>query len=91
MAEGSLKLISKRFANAIGVDDLNVEIHDREFVDFLAPSEWGKTTILRSIDGLEHLQEGNILIEARWVNHLQPIVISSLCFGSIRRIRIDGV
>ena len=72
MAEIRLEHITKRFGDVVAVDDVNLEIHDQEFVVFLGPSGCGKTTTLRAIAGLEHPDEGDIFIDGKRVNALSP-------------------
>ena len=72
MAEIKLEHITKRFGDVVAVDDVNLEIHDQEFVVFLGPSGCGKTTTLRAIAGLEHPDEGDIFIDGNRVNTLSP-------------------
>ena len=72
MAEIKLEHITKRFGNVVAVDDVNLEIHDQEFVVFVGPSGCGKTTTLRAIAGLEHPDEGDIFIDGNRVNTLSP-------------------
>ncbi len=72
MAEIKLEHITKRFGDVVAVDDVNLEIHDQEFVVFLGPSGCGKTTTLRAIAGLEHPDEGDIFIDGKRVNALSP-------------------
>src|SRR5260370_42537687 len=55
-----------------GVDDLNLEIKDGEFMVLVGPSGCGKTTALRSIAGLEEISSGSITIGGRVVNDLPP-------------------
>src|SRR5579884_855821 len=54
------------------VNNVNLEIHEGEFLVFLGPSGSGKTTLLRMIAGLEQPTAGEILIGGRVVNHLSP-------------------
>ncbi len=63
----ALKHITKRFGNTVAVNDLNLEIEDRDFVILLGPSGCGKTTTLRMIAGLETPTEGEIYIGDRLV------------------------
>ena len=72
MAEIKLEHITKRFGDVVAVDDMNLEVHDQEFVVFLGPSGCGKTTTLRAIAGLEHPDEGDIFIDGKRVNALPP-------------------
>jgi multiple sugar transport system ATP-binding protein len=55
-----------------GIDGLNLQIHDGEFMVFVGPSGCGKTTALRSIAGLEEITSGTITIGNRVVNDLPP-------------------
>jgi multiple sugar transport system ATP-binding protein len=68
-----LKNIAKRFGDVIAVDDVNLEIADREFVVLVGPSGCGKTTTLRMIAGLEEISDGEISIGDRVVNKLTPM------------------
>ena len=72
MAEIKLEHVTKRFGDVVAVDDMNLEIHDQEFVVFLGPSGCGKTTTLRAIAGLEYPDEGDIFIDGNRVNTLSP-------------------
>ncbi len=57
-----LENVTKRFDKFVAVDNLNLEIDDREFITLLGPSGCGKTTTLRMIAGLETPTEGRITI-----------------------------
>lgn len=63
MPEIKLKNVTKRFGAHAAVDQLNITIHDKEFVTLLGPSGCGKTTTLRMIAGLETPTEGEIYID----------------------------
>ncbi len=72
MAGVRLSHVTRRFGNVVAVDDVNLEINDREFLVLLGPSGCGKTTTLRMIAGLEELSEGNIYIGDHDVSQLPP-------------------
>ncbi len=72
MAEIKLEHVTKRFGDVVAVNDMNLEIHDQEFVVFLGPSGCGKTTTLRAIAGLETPDEGDIFVDGKPVNTLSP-------------------
>src|SRR5438093_3189062 len=72
MADVNIVRITKRYETTVAVKKLSLEVKDREFVVFLGPSGCGKTTTLRSIAGLEHPEEGDILIDGKRVNNLSP-------------------
>ena len=72
MAKIELKNVIKSFGNVIAINNISIEIYDREFLVMLGPSGCGKTTTLRAIAGLEDVDAGNILIDENSVNHLSP-------------------
>ncbi|MBT8460825.1 MAG: ABC transporter ATP-binding protein [Boseongicola sp.] len=72
MAEVQLRNINKRWGDFIGVDNFDLTIADREFLVLLGPSGCGKTTTMRMIAGLEDATEGDILIDGKRVNDLDP-------------------
>ncbi len=49
----ALEGVTKRFGDVVAVDDLSLEVEDREFLVLLGPSGCGKSTALRMIAGLE--------------------------------------
>ena len=59
----TLKAVTKRFADFVAVDDLDLEIGSGEFFTLLGPSGCGKTTTLRMIAGFEEPTEGTVLID----------------------------
>ncbi|MEO0916440.1 MAG: ABC transporter ATP-binding protein [Pseudomonadota bacterium] len=72
MAEIQLNGVSKRWGSFIGVDDFDLTIADREFLVLLGPSGCGKTTTMRMIAGLEDPTDGEIKIDGKVVNDLEP-------------------
>ena len=54
------------------VKDFNLEINDKEFVVFVGPSGCGKSTTLRMVAGLEEISEGEIYIDGKIVNDVEP-------------------
>ena len=72
MANVILKEFTKKFKDVIAVDDLSIEIKDKEFAVLVGPSGCGKTTTLRAIAGLEEATFGKIYIGDRLVNDVQP-------------------
>jgi len=54
------------------VDRLNLEVRDGELLVLVGPSGCGKTTTLRMLAGLEHVDEGSILIDGKDVVNLPP-------------------
>ncbi|MDE2790724.1 MAG: ABC transporter ATP-binding protein [Paracoccaceae bacterium] len=72
MAQILLQNLTKRWGSFVGVDNLNLSIADREFLVLLGPSGCGKTTTMRMIAGLEEATEGEISIDGKVVNDLEP-------------------
>ncbi len=72
MANVILKNLMKRFGMVTAVDNLSIEIHDKEFAVLVGPSGCGKTTALRMIAGLETITSGEIYIGDTLVNDMEP-------------------
>lgn len=73
MAEVRLDHVSKIYDGKVAaVRDVNVTIHDKEFVVLVGPSGCGKSTALRMIAGLEEISEGSISIDGTVVNNVPP-------------------
>lgn len=73
MASISLKNIQKTYPGGVKViEDLNLEIKDREFIILVGPSGCGKSTTLRMIAGLEEVTGGELYIGDRMVNDAPP-------------------
>ena len=72
MARVVLDHVTKRYGDVVAVNDLSLEIRDREFLVLLGPSGCGKSTALRMIAGLEDLSGGQIAIGDRVVNEVEP-------------------
>lgn len=72
MAEIQLNNIGKRWGSFVGVENFDLTIADREFLVLLGPSGCGKTTTMRMIAGLEDVTEGDILIDGKRVNDMDP-------------------
>lgn len=67
MPEIKLNNVTKKFGDFVAIENLNLEIKDRDFITLLGPSGCGKTTTLRMIAGLETPTSGEILIDDRVV------------------------
>jgi multiple sugar transport system ATP-binding protein len=66
-----LEGLTKRYGSVLAVNDLNLEINDREFLVIVGPSGCGKTTTLRLIAGLEEPDSGNIYIDDVLMNDVK--------------------
>lgn len=67
-----LKNISKKFDDEVILDNINLNIRDKEFITFLGPSGCGKTTTLRIIAGFLEADSGQVIFEGKDINNLPP-------------------
>ena len=72
MAQVELRNLVKAYDEVIAVNDVSLTVDDGEFVALVGPSGCGKTTTLNLIAGLLELTSGEILIDDRQVNDLDP-------------------
>jgi multiple sugar transport system ATP-binding protein len=73
VAEIVMEQVSKVFPDGTAaVSDLDLDVHDAEFIVLVGPSGCGKTTALRMVAGLESISQGTITIGDRVVNSLPP-------------------
>lgn len=73
MAEIQLDNISKRFEDGTeAVKDVSLTIGDGEFFILLGPSGCGKSTLLNIIVGLETATTGEVRVDGRSINDLDP-------------------
>ena len=73
MSSVVLKNLVKSYDNKKNViDNIDLEIKDKEFIVLVGSSGCGKSTILRLISGLEDISSGKILIDDKIVNNVHP-------------------
>jgi multiple sugar transport system ATP-binding protein len=72
MAGVLLDHVTKRFGEVTAVNDLSIQVQDKEFLVLVGPSGCGKSTGLRLIAGLEEITAGDIYIGDRRVNDVAP-------------------
>ncbi len=73
MASVTLENVSKVYPGDVyAVRNLDLEIHDGEFLVLVGPSGCGKSTTLRMIAGLETISTGTLKIGDRVVNDVHP-------------------
>jgi len=70
MPKISLKNVTKKFEKVVALNNLSVEINDREFFIILGPSGAGKTTFLKVIAGLENIENGEIYFDGDLINNI---------------------
>lgn len=74
MAKVILKHLNKWYDNDYkAANDINLSIEDGEFVVLVGPSGCGKSTTLRMIAGLEEISSGELYIDERLVNKIEPV------------------
>ena len=56
----------------VAVQNFNLKIEDGEFIVLVGPSGCGKSTTLRMVAGLEEITEGELYIDGRIVNSIEP-------------------
>ena len=72
MADVSLNDVYKSFGKIEVIHGISCDIQDGEFIVILGPSGCGKSTVLRMIAGLEVITKGEISIDGKVVNQLEP-------------------
>jgi multiple sugar transport system ATP-binding protein len=72
MASVRFKNVGKSFGRTKVLSGINLEINESEFVVLVGPSGCGKSTTLRLLAGLEEITEGDIYIDGKIVNLLEP-------------------
>lgn len=73
MADLSLKNINKFYDKTVqAVKDFNLDVKDNEFIIFVGPSGCGKSTTLRMIAGLEEITSGELKIDGKVMNDVEP-------------------
>ncbi|MFC2084651.1 ABC transporter ATP-binding protein, partial [Bacteroidota bacterium] len=73
MAEVKLVNITKSYDGKLNaVDNVSLDINDKEFVVLVGPSGCGKSTTLRLVAGLEEITSGELYIDSNLVNNTPP-------------------
>ncbi len=72
MASVTFDHVFKKYGDVTAVNDLNIQIEDKEFLVLVGPSGCGKTTALRCLAGLEEISGGEVRIGDRVVNDVAP-------------------
>ncbi|HEY9745395.1 MAG TPA: sn-glycerol-3-phosphate ABC transporter ATP-binding protein UgpC [Oculatellaceae cyanobacterium] len=72
MANVILENVSKSYDKTTVIQNLSLDIQDKEFIVLVGPSGCGKSTVLRMIAGLESITSGTIKIGDRVVNDVAP-------------------
>ena len=72
MASIEIRSVRKLYGKTPAVRGVDLSVEDGEFVVVLGPSGCGKSTLLRMIAGLEDVSAGEIAIDGRIVNDVEP-------------------
>lgn len=73
MATLSFRNVKKTYAGDIAViHGIDMDVADGEFIVIVGPSGCGKSTLMRMVAGLESITDGEILIDGKVVNRLEP-------------------
>jgi ABC-type sugar transport system ATPase subunit len=72
MANIQLDKLVKRFGKQVAVNELSLDIKDREFVAILGPSGCGKTTTMNMISGLLKPDAGTVSFDGKVMNNVPP-------------------
>jgi putative spermidine/putrescine transport system ATP-binding protein len=68
----TLENITQRFADAVAVRDVNLDVQGGELVAILGPSGCGKSTLLRIISGFIRQSQGRVLFDGEPIDDLSP-------------------
>lgn len=63
-----IKNLSKRYGDTKVLKNINISVKKGEVVVIIGPSGSGKSTLLRCLNGLEEIQEGEVLLDDQVVN-----------------------
>ena len=73
MSEVKIKGLKKIYEGGVtAVHDVNIDIKDKEFIVLVGPSGCGKSTTLRMVAGLEEISEGELYIDGKLCNNVEP-------------------
>ena len=69
----SLQDVTKKFGSLTVLDGMSLDIYEHEVVVLCGPSGGGKSTLLRTINGLEKIDSGKIIYRGQEVTHRKHI------------------
>src|ERR1051325_7147770 len=72
MASVTYDHVTKKFGEMTAINNLDIQVEDKEFLVLVGPSGCGKSTALRCLAGLEEVSSGRVLIGNRDVSNVAP-------------------
>ena len=73
MSKIEFRNINKSFGENKVINNFNININSGEFVVLVGPSGCGKSTLLRMVSGLETIDQGEILLNAKILNRVSSL------------------
>ena len=73
MATLALQNVKKSFGKTDVIHGVSIDIKDGEFIVIVGPSGCGKSTLLRMVAGLETVTSGEVQIDGKRVNNVEPM------------------
>lgn len=73
MASVTMRAVRKDFGSLRILQDVDLDVADKEFITLVGPSGCGKSTLLRMVAGLEDISGGDIFIGKEKVNDVAPM------------------
>ncbi len=62
--------LTKRFGSISALEDVNLDIRDKEYVSIIGPSGCGKSTLIKCIAGIIDPDEGEVLVDGKPMRHV---------------------
>jgi multiple sugar transport system ATP-binding protein len=72
MAQVVLQDLVKEYGDVVAVDNVSLTVEDGDFVSLVGPSGCGKTTTLNLVAGLIDISDGEISVDGKVINDLDP-------------------
>jgi sn-glycerol 3-phosphate transport system ATP-binding protein len=73
MASVTLENLQKSYGKTAVIHGVDIDVADGEFIVIVGPSGCGKSTLLRMVAGLETVTAGEVRIDGRTVNNIEPM------------------
>ena len=80
-----IKNLSKRYDDISVLENIDLSVKKGEVVVIVGPSGCGKSTLLRCLNGLEEIQEGEVLLDDEVVNPNKKNLSKGIRSGLLQR------